>query len=78
MKISEGINILTREVTLARTPSGRPLDEFAVESLQSIIGDQANHGNDLVKCLGCGMVISSLLTSEGCPNCGVEEFTLEI
>lgn len=78
MKISEGLDVLKKEVILARTPFGRPLDNYAVESIQAVIGDEKNHGNELVKCLGCGLVISILLTSEGCPNCNVEEMTTEI
>jgi hypothetical protein len=78
MKILEGLDILKKEAALARTPSGRPLENFAVESIQAVIGDTKNHNNDLVKCLGCGLIISILLTSEGCPNCNVEEFSTEI
>ena len=78
MKISEGLDILKKEEVLSRTPFGRPLGDYAVKSIQAVIGDTKNHDNELVKCLGCGLVISILLTSEGCPNCGVEELTTEI
>ena len=78
MKIQEGLDILKKEAALARTPYGRPLENYAVESIQSVIDDTKNHNNDLVKCLGCGLIISNLLTSNGCVNCGVEEMTLEI
>jgi hypothetical protein len=78
MKIQEGLDILKKEVALARTPYGRPLEDYAVESIKSVIGDVKNHNNDLVKCLGCGLIISSLLTSNRCVNCGVEEMTLDI
>ena len=78
MKISEGLDILNKEIKLARTPYGRPLGEFAIESLNAVISDTKNHDNNLAKCLGCGLIISSLLISEGCPNCNVEEFDLNI
>jgi len=78
MKISEGLDILNKEIKLARTPYGRPLGEFAIESINTVISDTKNHGSNLVKCLGCGLITSSLLTSEGCPNCNVEEFDLNI
>jgi len=78
MKIQEGLDILKKEAALARTPYGRPLEDFAVESINAVIGDTKNHNSDLVKCLGCGLVISVLLSSNRCVNCGVEELTLEI
>jgi len=78
MKIQEGLDILKKEVALSRTPFGRPIGEYAIESIQAVIGDTKNQDNDLVKCLGCGLVMSILLTSEGCPNCGVEEMSTEI
>ncbi len=78
MKISEAIPILNREQTLERTPKGRSISEYAIETLSSTISDQKNYHMDVIGCLGCGFVISSLLVSDGCPNCGAIDLTENI
>ena len=61
MKISDGINILNAEKILGRTPKGRPLNQFAIESLDATLQDIKNQDNELSQCLGCGFIISILL-----------------
>lgn len=61
------------EKVFRRTPSGRPLTEFAVETLGAAIEDQKNHNQDAMKCINCKFIASSLLFSEGCPNCGLKQ-----
>lgn len=78
MKISDGIEILKAEYLLGRTPKGRPLSEYAKDSVSAVLQDTENYESDLTQCTGCGFVGSILLTSSGCPNCGVEDLTLNI
>ena len=78
MNISEAMAVLNVEKTLGRTPSGRPLSEYAKETIMAAIEDEKNHSTNVVQCLGCGFITSSLLTSEGCPNCGVLDLTFDI
>lgn len=78
MKISEGIEILRAEKILGKTPKARPLSDFAKETVEATLADQKNYETELIECLGCGMIVSSLLTSEGCPNCGVQDLSMDI
>jgi len=73
MKISDNIDLLRAEMVLERTPVGRPLAEYAKEAVEATIKDEKNYGSDLTECLGCHFIASILLTSNGCPNCGVED-----
>lgn len=78
MKINEAIQILNRQSVLGRTPKGRHLTDIAKSAIEAVIEDQKNYANDVIQCLGCGYVTSILLTSNGCPNCGVEDLTSTI
>ena len=78
MKISDFIEILEREKVLNRTPKGRPISEFAKEAVEATLQDKKNYEMDVIQCLGCGLIVSSLLVSEGCPNCGVIDMTLNV
>jgi rubrerythrin len=78
MKISEGISILRAEKEFERTLNGRPISKYALDVVKSVINDTKNYDNQLIQCLGCGFVSSVLITSEGCPNCGVLDLTLNI
>lgn len=73
MKIADSIDLLRAEMVLEKTPTGRSLTEYAKEILESTIKDEKNYGSELTECLGCHFVASILLTSNGCPNCGVED-----
>ena len=78
MKIQEGIEILKAEKVLKRTPDGRPLTEYALSVIDATLADTKNYDNDLSRCLGCGMVASILLSSQGCSDCGVLDLTIEV
>lgn len=78
MKIRDGIEILKSEKILGRTVKAWPLSEYAQEIAEATLSDQKNHENDLIQCLNCGFIFSSLLSSDGCPNCGVIDLTLDI
>jgi Zn finger protein HypA/HybF involved in hydrogenase expression len=73
MKIIDNIDLLRAEMVLERTPTGRALTEYAKEIVESTIKDEKNYENELTECLGCHFIASILLTSDGCPNCGVED-----
>lgn len=78
MNISELILVLKTERILGRTPNGRAINEYAVRALDSAISDEKNYHIDIVKCMGCGFIISSLLVEDGCPNCGSIDLTENI
>lgn len=77
MKISEGINILTAELLLMRTPCGRPINEYAQECIETTISDTKNHSQNLAKCRACCIIVSSLLVPNGCPNCNGHDLDIE-
>ena len=73
MKISEAIKILIAEKLFRRTPMGRSLTDFAIENIDATIEDKKNYDNLIVQCKNCRFIVSSLLFSEGCPNCGLKQ-----
>lgn len=75
MKISDCIEIIQKELVLGRTPRGRSVSDFAKETIKAMLQDQKNYQNDVVQCLGCGFIVSSLLVTDGCPNCGAIDLT---
>jgi hypothetical protein len=82
MKIQEAKDILIQEQFSKKTVKWkglqRDLTEYALECISATLQDQKNYNQDVVQCKGCGFVISSLLTTDGCPNCGVDDLSLEI
>lgn len=78
MKISEALKIIKRQMILGKTPKGRPMTDIAKSTMDAVVEDQKNYHNDVIQCLGCGYVTSILLTSDGCPNCGILDMTTEI
>ena len=78
MKISDVLRTLKAEMAFRRTPSGRPLTEFAIEALGSALEDVKNQDQEAIKCLNCGLVVSSLLVPEGCCSCGSKDLTTEL
>lgn len=78
MKISEAINTLKAERSFNRTPSGRPLTNYAVDILESALQDIKNHGMEVMQCINCKFIGSSLLFSDGCGNCGSKDLTTDI
>ena len=78
MQIQEVLDTLKTELSLGRTPKGHDITEFGKENLKSAIEDVDNHGIDATRCKNCGLVISSLLISDGCPNCGGLDFDANV
>jgi len=78
MNISEAIDILSKEKSLGRTPQGRALSDYAKETVDATLVDDKNHNMNVVQCLGCGFIVSSLLVADGCPNCGAIDMTEDI
>ena len=70
MNIDQARKILKTQIELERTLTGRPLTKEAVLYLDAALSDEKNIENDVIQCIGCGMVASILLTESGCPNCG--------
>lgn len=75
MKIKDAIGTLQAEINFSRTPSGRTVTERVSEALQVAIGDKDNWEQNVVKCLNCCIIQSSLLVPNGCPNCGCKDFS---
>jgi len=70
MKISEVISTIKLEIVLGRTPCGRPINDYSVDALKATIEDKKNYNQNAVGCRNCCIIISSLLVTDGCPNCG--------
>ena len=78
MKISEILSILKMELILGRTPIGRPLTDYAVETIEAVLSDEKNYDSEAIKCKNCCIIISSLLVPEGCMNCGSKDLITDI
>jgi hypothetical protein len=78
MKVSEVINILKMEKALKRTPSGRPITDYALEAIDATLADQKNLEVEVIKCYGCCIILSSLLVPSGCCNCGSKDLNTNI
>jgi len=78
MKIKEVIPIIKLELLSGRTPKGLPLTDIAKESLSDSIEDTKNIDVEAIRCLNCGIIISSLLVSDGCINCGGIDMSTKI
>jgi len=78
MNVEQAKKILKTQLELERTPKGRPLTNKAILILDASLSDEKNFGNDVIQCIGCGMVSSILLVEEGCPNCGCVDLKTDI
>jgi hypothetical protein len=78
MTNEEALPIFKSQLVLNRTASGRPMTSSAESFIISSIDDTGNYAQNAIKCLGCGLVFSSLLSSDCCPNCNVPDLTLNI
>lgn len=78
MNIQEALETMKAQKVLGRTPSGRPLTEFAIEAMSAAISDEKNYGVPAVKCLSCCIIQSSLLVASGCSFCNSKDITNEI
>ena len=77
MKISDVLHILMAEKVFRRTPLGRPLTEYAIETIEAALEDKMNQDQDAIVCKNCGLIQSSLLVPEGC-SCGSKDLTTNI
>lgn len=75
MKISNVIPDLKAELYFGKTPIGRSVNEEAKANIHAALSDTKNYEVDAVKCLNCGIMLSSLLVQSGCPNCGGNDLT---
>lgn len=78
MKISEVLQTLIAEKIFRRTPSGRPLTEYALETIEAALEDKENQSQNAIRCLNCNFIASSLLVPEGCNSCGSKDLTTDI
>ena len=78
MNIEQVQDILRQELALERTPKGRPISELGKNAIEAVLSDEKNYGVMAVKCLNCGMVFSSVLSHNGCPNCGGMDLTANL
>ena len=66
------------ELILGRTPIGRPLTDYAVETIEAVLSDEKNYDSKAIQCQNCCIISSSLLVPEGCMNCGSKDLTTDI
>jgi hypothetical protein len=78
MNISQAYGVLKNQIETERTKKGRPLTHDAVLTIDAALSDEKNFGNEVVQCIGCGMVTSILITEQGCPNCGCLDLDTKI
>jgi len=75
MKISNVIPDLKAELYFGKTGKGRSVNKEAKASLQATLSDTKNYEVEAIKCINCGIILSSLLVQSGCPNCGGSDLT---
>jgi len=78
MKIKDAIQIMKIEAIIGRTPTGRSMTDYAVDSIEAALSDEKNYEMECLKCINCGIIQSGLLCAEGCPNCGSKDLTTDI
>lgn len=78
MKIKDSINVLQTQKILGLTPKGRGLTDNAISYIDASLQDIDNYNQDVIECLNCGFIWSSLLSADGCPNCGNLDLTKDI
>lgn len=78
MTIQETLKVLIAERNFGKTPKGRPIIERAAESLDATLSDEKNYNIEAILCLNCGIMLSSVLVTKECPNCGSIDLTTNI
>jgi len=73
MNISDSLKIMLAEQVFKRTPNGRPITDFAIETIKASMEDKKNYDQNIMECANCGLIVSSLLVESGCPNCGLRQ-----
>jgi len=75
MNIGNVILDLKAQRNFGKTPKGRSINDKATSTIEAILYDTKNYAVEAVKCLNCGIILSSLLIEKGCPNCGNSDLT---
>ena len=78
MKVSDAIDILKAELNFSRTPSGRSITEQGEAAIEAALSDENNMNVEVMKCINCSYINSSLLFPRGCPNCGSKDLGAEV
>ena len=78
MKVSDTILTLKAQSNFERTQTGRSVSKKAIDVIDAILSDEKNWETSAIKCLNCSIILSTILTGGGCPNCGAEDLTTEI
>lgn len=74
MKIKDLLETFRTQIAIKRTPKGRVITDFGVQSLSSALSDTANYEAEVTRCKNCGMINSMLLVEDSCSNCGGLDF----
>lgn len=69
MTVRDNINAIKAQITLGRTFNAYCLSEKAKDVLNATLDDEKNLDADVLQCKNCGLLMSSLHSSDGCPNC---------
>lgn len=78
MRIVDAIPVLRAQMVFKKTPKGRSITEEGVKAIAASLEDEKNFGVDVVKCLNCGIIMSSLLVPNGCVNCGSKDLDKDV
>ena len=78
MKVSDTILTLKAQRNFERTSSGRSVTSKGLSVIDAILSDEKNWETSAIKCLNCSIILSTILTGGGCPNCGAEDLTTDI
>jgi hypothetical protein len=78
MNITQILPTLQAEKVFRKTPSGRPITDYAIEVIEAVLSDEKNYEAPAIRCLNCCIILSSLLVPEGCVNCGGKDLTTNI
>ena len=72
MTIQESIGNIKAQILLKKTSGESPWDinPVALKAVEATVSDVQNYPMIAVKCLNCGLILSSLLVEKCCPNCG--------
>jgi len=77
MTINDALKTLIAQRNFNRTPKGRSINEKALDSINACLADTKNYHINAAFCLNCGIILSSVLATKGCINCGNMKLTTE-
>ena len=69
MTVRDSINKIKAQILFGRSPEGYCLTKKAIEILEVTLQDEKNLDVEILRCKNCGLIMSVLYSSEGCPNC---------